>query len=550
MLRYASYPLLLCLLILAAPRLQAQHENGMMMTGQASDMDHGVVDFNTTCNQMGQMKFEHGLGMLHHMMYEQAHDIFVEAKEADPECAMAYWGIAMTQLNPLWAPPGEKQFETGWKAIRKASSTGDPSTHERDHINALAAYYETVRESGYREGLKTWERSLEELFRKYPDDIDAGAFYGLSLLATAPPDDDTFSNQRKSGALMEELFEHAPEHPGLFHYIIHAYDNPVLAEKAVDIARAYDKLAPDVPHALHMPSHIFVRIGSWPETIDWNRRSADAALRQPVGEYTSMHHAHALDYMIYGYLQKGLDEKAAEALDELLSVDNYQPHFGAAYGVAAGQARYHLERREWERAAQLEPRIHDSYPWDDFPQYEAISYWARGLGAARTGDLESAREAVGTLKRLHQQTLHNGEDYWALLVDVQRITVEAWIAHEQGDSDKALNLMRKAADMEDSVDKHPVTPSDVLPARELLGDMLVLHEKPEEAIMAYEKALEISPNRFNSLYGAGVAAEMAGKYEQAGKWFSKLAETTVPEESQRPELETATSYLANQPSGN
>ncbi len=539
---------LLLLLFMAASSLQAQHDRNMISdqgSHHGADHDHGVVEFQTTCGPMAQMKFEHGLGMLHHMMYEQAHDIFREATDADPNCAMAYWGIAMTQLNPLWAPPGEQQFEKGWQAIRKAASVGDPSTREHDHIRALKAYYETTRESGYRQGLKTWEQSLEELFRTYPDDVDAGAFYGLSLLATAPPDDDTYSNQRKAGALLEELFDYAPEHPGLFHYIIHAYDNPVLAEKAVDIAHAYDKLAPDVPHALHMPSHIFVRIGSWPETIDWNRRSADAALRQPVGEYTSMHHAHALDYMMYAYLQKGLDDKAAQVLDELLSVDNYQPHFGAAYGVAAGHARYYLERRKWKEAAQLDPRIHSDYPWDDFPQYEAISYWARGMGAARTGDLESALDAVNTLKDLHQQTLDNGEDYWALLVNVQRKTVEAWIAHEEGHSEPALNLMREAADLEDSVDKHPVTPSDVLPARELLGDMLLIHEKPEKAIKAYEKALEISPNRFNSLYGAGIASEMAGNKEQAETWFSKLSEITIPEESDRPELDQVTSYLMN-----
>ncbi|MGM0738800.1 MAG: hypothetical protein ACQETM_06530 [Bacteroidota bacterium] len=550
LLRTASTFILWCLAIITAPSMQAQNED--MMSGRATgqDRDHGVVNFKTTCSSMAQIKFEHGLGMLHHMMYEQAHDIFVEATDADPECAMAYWGIAMTQLNPLWAPPGDQQFEKGWQAIRKATSVGDPSANERDHIRALQAYYETARGSDYREGLKAWEQSLEELHSTYPDDVDAGAYYGLSLLATAPPDDDTYSHQRKAGALLEKLFQRAPEHPGLFHYIIHAYDNPVLAENAVDVARAYDKLAPDVPHALHMPSHIFVRIGSWPETIDWNRRSADAALRQPVDEYTSMHHAHALDYMMYAYLQRGLDDKAAEVLDELLAVDNYQPHFGAAYGVAAGHARYYLERREWGKAARLEPRIHNDFPWDDFPQYEAISYWARGMGAVRTGDLESAREAVDMLKDLRSQTLDNGEEYWALLVNVQRKTVQAWIAHEEGHNELALERMREAADLEDSVDKHPVTPSDVLPARELLGDMLLLHEKPEKAISAYETALEISPNRFNSLYGAGRAAEMAGDDEQAEMWFSKLHETTVPDKSDRPELEKAADYLANQQDSN
>jgi tetratricopeptide (TPR) repeat protein len=506
-------------------------------------MDHGEVNFKTSCNMKAQAKFENGLAMLHHMMYEQAEDLFNEVIATDPHCAMGYWGIAMTQLHPLWAPPKDKEFEKGYDAIKKAGSVGSPSAQEKDYINALKAFYETAEKTSFREGLKAWNLALDDLYKKYPNDIDAGAFYGLSLLATASPDDNTYGNQRKAGAMLEKLMGKAPKHPGLFHYIIHSYDNPVLAEKAIKVAHEYDKLAPDVPHALHMPSHIFVRVGMWDETIHWNKRSAEAALRQPVAGMTSFHHTHALDYMMYAYLQQGHDKKAKAVLDEIMSINNYQPNFAAAYGIAAAQARYPLERRKWDEAAKIELRAHDKFPWDNFPQYEAITYWARGLGAAKSGEVESAQKAVEKLKELHEKTLKNDEKYWALLVDAQRITVEAWIAQAGGKSEQALELMRKAADMEDSVDKHPVTPSNVLPARELLGDMLLLNKKPEEAIKAYEAALKISPNRFNSLYGAGKAAEMAGKPELAKKYFKQLNEIAEIEGSDRMELKQVEGFL-------
>ena len=248
---------------------------------------------------------------------------------------------------------------------------------------------------------------------------------------------------------------------------------------------------------------------------------------------------------MYGYLQKGLDDKAKGVLDELLTIDNYQPHFGSAYGIAATHSRYALERREWEKAASLDLGVHSTYPWENFPQYEAIVWWTRGLGAVKTGDTESAQEAVNTLEDLHEKTLEMGEEYWALLVDVQRKTVEAWVAQENGNQELALNLMSEAADLEDSVDKHPVTPSEVLPARELLGDMLMLHEKPEEALAAYEKTLNISPNRFNSLYGAGKAAEMAGNNSLAESYFTQLKNISVEEESNRPELQQVALFLNN-----
>jgi 1,2-phenylacetyl-CoA epoxidase PaaB subunit len=282
--------------------------------------------------------------------------------------------------------------------------------------------------------------------------------------------------------LLEKLHEKAPKHPGLFHYVIHAYDNPVLAEKGIEFAHEYDKLAPNVPHALHMPSHIFVRAGKWDESIAWNKRSAEAALEQSEDKI-SLHHAHAMDYLMYAYLQQGRDENAAKVLDELNSVGTYESNFATAYAIAAAHARYLLERREWEKAAEFTLDDHSDFPWKDFPQYEAIIWWARGLGAAKSKDFVTAHKAVGELKQLHKQTLNKDEDYWALLVDAQRKTVEAWILYGQDKYNEALALMHEAADQEDSVDKHPVTPGEVLPARELLGDMLLMREKPEKALV-------------------------------------------------------------------
>jgi tetratricopeptide (TPR) repeat protein len=531
------YTIITLIIFLLAETASAQHGH------KRAQHDHGKVNFDTSCTMDAQNHFINGLGMVHHMMYDQAADIFNKAIDSDPDCAMAWWGVAMTQLNPLWAPPNEKTFNKGYDAIKKAAAAGDPTEKEMEYIHALKAYYTTMEESGFREGLKAWERALEKVHKKYPDDIDAGAFYGLSLLATASRDDDTFSQQAKAGTLLEQLYEKAPEHPGLFHYIIHAYDNPVLADKGVEFAHGYDKLAPNVPHALHMPSHIFVRIGEWDETIDWNRRSADAALEQPVGNMTSMHHAHALDYMIYAYLQQGRDKKAQEVLDELNITRNYQPGI-AAYNITAAQARFPLERRQWEEAAKLPLRVHSEFPWDNYPEFEAITWWARGIGAARSGNIKAARESVDGLKKLHERTVQKGEDYWALLVDAQRKTVMAWILQEEGKYEEALKVMREAADQEDSVDKHPVTPSAVLPARELLGDMLLLQEKPGEALAAYKKTLKISPNRFNSLYGAGMAAKIMGNTDLARDYFANIHLIAVPEESGREELIQVSTFLA------
>lgn len=515
-----------------------------MAWAQPEDSQYGDVSFPVSCETEAQEQFETGLALLHHMMYGQAESHFSSAAQADESCAMAHWGIAMTQLRPLWAPPTDEEFERGRSAVEKAKTLRAPTEREQQYVDAIAAYYETANGASHEKGVQAWEQAQKTLHEAFPDDVDAAAFYALSHLATAPPDDKTYEHQRRAGVLLEDLREDAPKHPGGFHYLIHAYDNPVLSDRAVQVARGYDKLAPDVPHALHMPSHIFVRLGIWDDVIEWNIRSAEAALRHSPAEYTSLHHVHALDYMVYAYLQRGQDEKATDALSDILKVERYQPHPASAYGIAAAQARLPLERRQWEEAAELPLRVHDTYPWDTFPEHEAITYWARGLGAAKSGDLDAARSAVQTLEDFHENTVEKGVDYWATLVEGRTTTVSAWIAFAEGDHDRALRLMREAADLEDSVDKHPITPSEVLPARELLGDMLLALDMPSEALQAYKASLEISPNRFNSLYGAGRAAETAGQADVAKEYYGTLAEMSESADTARESLNHARKYLA------
>lgn len=518
----------------------AQNEPSMKVTMDAL----GKVDFPVSCSSEAQSRFERGLALLHHMMYGQAEKEFAAVAEMDPDCAMAHWGIAMTLFHPLWAKPSEQELKKGWAAVEQAKALNAPTEREQAYIAAVEAFYMDWKTVDHPTRLTAWEEAQEKVHKANPDDIDAVAFYALAHLATAPKGDKTFTHQKEAGALLEKLHTKAPEHPGLFHYIIHAYDNPMLASRALEVARGYDKIAPEVPHALHMPSHIFVRLGIWPETIDWNVRSAVAARRQSVGGVISIHYIHALDYLIYAYLQQGQDMMAQDVLQKVDAVENYQDSFASAYGVAAAQARYPLERAQWANAAALKVRTHSSFPWDKYPWFESITYFARGLGAARSGDATAARAAIETLDAFYERAVDVGQGYWAVHVDAQRKTVAAWIAFSEGKKDQALRMMREVADLEDSVDKHPVTPGAVLPARELLGDMLVLLEKPAEAIGAYEASLQISPNRFNSLYGAGRAAELSGNSEKAKSYYSKLVQFTAKADSDRPGIEQAKTFLS------
>jgi len=505
----------------------------------------GKIDFKISGTPSVQKQFNHALAMLHHMMYEHAEKEFKALTELDPNCAMAYWGIAMSYLHPLWDEPSKEDLKKGWEAIEKAKDLNPPTKREQDYIFAMEVFYKNWETIKHSERLSHWEKAQEKLYQLYPNDIDAGAFYSLSLLATAPKEDKTFSRQKKAGSLLEALFVKAPEHPGLFHYIIHAYDNPVLAKDAVEIARGYDKLAPNVPHALHMPSHIFVRLGLWSDAVDWNIRSAASARENSMGEVISRHYMHALDYLMYAYLQQANDKMAADVLTKINSDENYEDNFASAHGIAAGQARYFLEQKQWSSASKIQIRMHSRFPWDKYPWFEAITYFARGLGSARIDDIIAAKDAIKKLDELYKNTVDKGQNYWAILIDAQRITINAWIAFSEGRKVDALELMKKAADLEDSVDKHPVTPGAVLPARELLGDMLILLEKYAEALAAYESSLKVAPNRFYSTYGAGLAAELGGDMQKAKFYYSTLMQLTSETDSDRFEIRKVKTFLAS-----
>ncbi|HSP88961.1 MAG TPA: hypothetical protein VLN45_12570, partial [Ignavibacteriaceae bacterium] len=389
----------------------------------------GKIDFPVSENKETQEKFNHALAMLHHMMYEHAYTEFTSIVEQEPNCAMAYWGIAMSYLHPLWDEPTKDDLKYGSDAVKKAVMLNPKVKKEQDYISSIEAYYKDYETVKHTDRLAKWEKAQEKLYQQYPEDIDAGAFYSLSLLATAPKEDKTFSNQKKAGTLLKELFAKAPEHPGLFHYTIHAYDNPLLAKDAVEISRAYDKLAPNVPHALHMPSHIFVRLGMWPEAIDWNIRSAASSRENSTGDIVSRHYLHALDYLMYGYLQQANDKMATDVLSKINTDENFEDNFASAHGIAAGQARYFLEQRQWLSASKIPIRMHSRFPWDKYPWFEAITYFARGLGSAKINDITAAQDAIKMLDKLYNQTVEKGQKYWAIIVNAQRITVAAWIAY-------------------------------------------------------------------------------------------------------------------------
>lgn len=502
--------------------------------------DLGTVDFETSCAAEVQKTFNTGLLLLHHMMYEDAEETFARVAKQDPNCAMAYWGTAMTVFHPLWPDqPTRENLAKGTSAVEKAKAL-QTTDREKAYIQAVEAFYKDWKQTNDPARIQAWADAQEEVYKKYPDDVDAAAFYALSHLATAPKDDKTFKHQQTAGKLLEKFYTQAPEHPGLIHYTIHAYDNPNLSERGVNAAHSYDKIAPNVPHATHMPSHIFVRRGMWSEVVDWNLRSLKSS-KQHVGK-TSEHYIHAADYLVYAYMQQGQAEKVKDLLEQINRVDGYVDHFTNAYGLAAMQARYPLEQKAWKEAAALETRPR-SFPWHKYPETEAMVYFARGLGAARTGDAAAAQQAIDTLDVLYQRTVDAGQDYWAVHLDAQRKAVAAWQALVNNQPEKALQLMRQAADLEDSVDKSPVTPGAVLPARELLGDMLLEVDQPKEALKAYRASMEVSPNRFNGLYGAGYAAERAGDAETAQSYYTQLMEIAPEVQDQRPELKHARSFL-------
>jgi hypothetical protein len=437
-------------------------------------------------------------------------------------------------------------LEKGSAAIAKGQAL-PASQREKDYIGAIATYYRDHDKLDHRTRALAYEKAMEQVYARYPEDREAAVFYALALNATAAPTDKTYANVRKAGTILEKVYAEQPNHPGVAHYIIHSYDYPPLARNALVAARGYAKIAPAVPHAQHMPSHIFTRLGLWQESIDSNLASANAgkAYYARLGKSTVWDQTlHALDYVVYAYLQTGQDKRARAVLEDVRATPKAEPeNFAAAYAYAAIPARVALEQHRWSEAATLVPGT-TSFPWDQFAWGQAITAFARAVGAARTGDVASARAEVQKLEGYRASLVSAKQTYWAEQVDIQRQAASAWVARAEGKNDEAVKLMRAAATQEDSTEKHPVTPAPVVPARELLGDLLLDLNQPAQALVEFEASAQRDPNRLNGLLGAARAAELSGDAAKAKALYARALALCDKADGDRPELKHARAVLA------
>ncbi len=501
----------------------------------------GTVQFSDGCGEETDSLISYGLALTHHMTYEDAEKIFDSVIETTPSCFWGHWGKALTFIHPLWPDePGAERMKLGLDLTQQALMLAK-KPREKAFGEALAAYYQDGLDKTERERLKSLAEGWEKAFQLLPEDLEVKAWYALSLIATADATDKSYKNQLKAGQMAGEILQVIPDHPGGFHYSIHAYDYPELADKAIAAAEKYSDIAPDVPHALHMPSHIFTRLGMWEESIDWNMRSAKTALEHPVGPLVSGHYFHAVDYIVYAHLQRAEDLKASKIIEETKNMKGpYQNIAATVYSLAAVEARYVLERQDWKKASALEARQPDHVNWDNFPEYEAIKYFAIGLGAARSGEVAKAQGAAKRLEELKQKV---SNPYWTAQLEIQKNAVTAWLRFAQGKQKEALELMTLAATQESATNKHPITPGELLTASELLGDMLLELKKPDEALIQYELALKRSARRFNCMYGAARAAELSGDQNKAKMYYQSLVEMSANAEVSLARRTQAISYL-------
>lgn len=499
----------------------------------------GSVHFPTSCRTELHGSFNGAVALLHSFQYEQARQAFAEIARQDPQCAMAEWGVAMSHYHGMW---DNGDLAAGRVALEKAKQVGagNPKTTGREtaYIEALAEIYRED-DKGIAAHAQAFEQKMGALQAAYPEDNEAAIFHALSLAITAPKTDKTFANQRKCGEILEPIFAKLPHHPGVAHYIIHCYDNPVLAEKGLGAARMYARIAPASAHANHMPSHLFTRVGSWDESISSNIKSAELAA---AAEATSKNgeardqRLHAMDYLEYAYLQSGRVSKAKEVIEEMTSLPTVTGLTRTGdYALAAMPARNAIELGKWEQASQLRPR-ENSVAWA-----EAITWAAIGIGSARSGNLERAGQAESKLGALRDAIAKQNNSYWSNQVEVERREVAAWIAEKNGKTPDALQLARSAAELEESMDKAAVTPGPVTPGREVLAELFLVENHPKESLAEYESVLKIAPNRFAALYGAATAAEEVGDATGAANYFRKLTQVAVGEE--RPELKIAREKL-------
>jgi hypothetical protein len=521
-----SLVLLTVLTFLSAPAGIAQ---------QKATEQLGKVHFPVSCSPKAQEQFERGVAMLHSYWFTQGGKMFEAIVREEPSCVMAYWGLAVNLLgNSLAGPPPAKDAQKAWEVLEKAK--GEAKTQrERDWIEALSAYYRDHDNVSVDARLLAYTKALEQMTQRYPDDFEAWAYYALTLQASAPKTDKTYANQLKSAAILEKLFKQNPQHPGVSHYLIHAYDYPPLADKGLSAARRYAGIAPAAPHARHMPSHIYSMVGLWEESIASNR----SALQVQSDYY------HATDFMVYAHLQLAQDAKAKALIDEiykagrddLLNKENL-PNLATYTGLAVIPARYVIERADWSGAAAL-PAVPSKRL-----MAESLIRFTRGLGMARSGDLAGAKREIEAIQGLQKALLKAKDSYWAARSEEQILAVSAWVAHAEGAREQAVKLMRGAADGEDGSVKHVAMENRLYPMRELFAELLLETGQAAPALREFEAALKENPNRYRGLYGAARAAEVAGDRQKAETYYAKFVAVSAKADTDRPEIAQAKTFLA------
>ena len=524
----------------------------------------GKVEFPISCAPAVQSEFARGVALLHSFFYEEARRVFTAVAERDPKCAMAQWGIAMTWWHPIWTPPTPDEMSAGKAAIEKAKAMNPGTERERGFIRALNIYYNSpgarttaaVGQSchgpvGPRDRVVAYETAMRQLRDKYPDDFEVQTFHAFAVLAVgyATLDDATLSKQLEAAAILEKLWKQNPKHPGVVHYLIHCYDYPQFAQRGLAAAQTYDSIAPWVPHALHMPSHIFTRLGMWDQSIAANRASAEASRAYAAMRHrdaTEAEELHALDYMAYSYLQEARDIEARKIVDFAGTVRKTNPEleFSGAYALAAIPTRYAFERNDWASAATL--TVPNLPHWSSFPFMEALIEYGHALGRAHTGDNDGARKSIARMRELRDATKDPKFDYFKRHLDLQMQAASAWVAAAEGKKNEAIETLRRAADAEDILGKHPVSPGAFVPIREQLGTLLLEVGQAKQAQREFEAALKIYPGRFRGLYGAALAAEQAGDKQNASRYYAKLAAQTTKSDGSRDELNHVREFLAAQ----
>jgi tetratricopeptide (TPR) repeat protein len=512
----------ICLANLSAPQ-----------PSSAQSKQLGKVHFATSCKPEAQKLFDRAMLYQHSFWYRASKQAFEDVIKSDPDCAIAYWGIAQSLLLNPFSPPPKANLPEGLAAIEKARSIGAKTERERDFIEALGAFYTDHDKVDHRPRVQAFVTAMEGLAERNRKDDEAQVFYALALNVGASPADKTYANQLKAAEILERIFKSQPQHPGVAHYLIHTYDYPPIAAKGLAAAKRYSKIAPAAPHAQHMPGHIFTRVGYWKDSIASNTESARVAKldKEPDDQL------HGSDYLVYAHLQLAQDKKARAVIDEMLAVENFKRNAGH-YGRAASEARYMVERGDWKGAAELQVRP------SEFAYVDAITHFARALGAARSGNVDSARADLDKLIELRDKLRQARDTYWAEQVDIQWQIANAWVLQAEGKHEDALKALALAAEAEDKTEKHPISPGPLAPARELYGVMLLDRGMPQEALAAFEATLKKEPNRLAAYVGAAKAAKRAGALAKAKQYTAKVVALTRDGDTKRPEVSELTSKTA------